>query len=964
MMELREGLIGGVSGADWYDKTVKEAMQIAEDIYPGVRTDPNKRFMYTAALAVTSQGETVMNNVRMADEVYTYFQEHGRFPSDFKAHKASVGANLRKINEFIDEKGGGAKGIEAIREFFDSQLTTRDLTRKTNVKPGATLQDDMLYGSAMLGPKIGQGFYQNLNGNFTPITMDLWFMRAWGRITNTGVAGGDMTKQLDRMKGELEKSGMTVPSTKAGLIKVAGDINADHERAFAKAVKAGTQESYDKTELMHAAERLTLYAKGKMVEQPANGNQRKWITAVFNRAIEKLSQEHKLTLTPAGAQATWWWPEKILWEEMGVTAKKRDADYAKELTELRDKRRSTKDAKRGREDGVVDGRIVGKPCFAPMEDDPDEDDFWTDEDYKEMRRRLRENWNDTWNDALRQWNEEKHSRVEGGATAGQFGSGTGPMTARKERSGHAVAAIRGEHKERIKGERAKTASTRIQNEAAKKTEQETATKAKEDEGALKKGKKVARKEDFEKAKVRFMGRGEGGDEVFLQRWNDQIGMDPAEFKKSFLGGVPATMDIYIEGSEFKINGKLLDKEEGRRIGDYSRFIDPTKKSAYSSFFELDPSQQHNNTGKKVLGGNIEMYEALGIETVKVTANIDVGGYAWAKYGYVPTQSAWSSLSSSLERKLDQIGSSGGRGGSGSGIEADSWEQLSTEQQEETQRRWMRDSRDEFMQYEIESWRDRGEPMEQAKRDLAAQFNDQNNSWAFDALKTLTDERGQDDLTVKPYPFNNEEILAALAIENYESRYQDGNDDPEFTWNDKQLDEAGKLKNPDQLELPNIEPPFYNKMLTDEMRTEITDALTKAFNIQAENDASEMDPPDYLAEQLEEYQGEHWDAKEEREKLQLAIDYGQAEIDLEAFDEDQEEMDLTEEEKESPEIDELYDLVRSGDPKSIWKIADSSLGKKLLLNSGWSGVLNLKDPESYARFKAYVGRVKKGQEEKK
>jgi len=277
---------------------------------------------------------------------------------------------------------------------------------------------------------------------------------------------------------------------------------------------------------------------------------------------------------------------------------------------------------------------------------------------------------------------------------------------------------------------------------------------------------------------------------------------------------------------------------------------------------------------------------------------------------------------------------------------------------------MRDSRDEFMQYEIESWRDRGEPMEQAKAQLAAQFNDQNNSWANDALKEAENERGQEDLNAKPYPFNNEQILAALAIENYESRYQDGGDDPTFTWNDKMLNEAGAAMNAEQMNLPHIDPPEYNKWLTPEMREEIEATLTKSFNIQAENDASEMDPPDYLAEQLEEYQGEHWDAKEEREKLQLAIDYGQAEIDLEAFDEDQEEMDLTEEEKESPEIDELYDLVRSGDPKSIWKIADSSLGKKLLLNSGWSGVLNLKDPESYARFKAYVGRVKKGQEEKK
>lgn len=340
-LELREGLIGGVSGADWYDKTMKNAMDIAGDIYPGMMADPNKKFIYTAALAITSQGETVMRNVDLADQAYTYFEKHGHFPTDIKAKKASIVGNLKKLNEAIDEAGGGEAGIAKVRQFFDTPMTTRDLTKRTGVKPGATLQDDMLYGSAMLGPKIGQGFYQNLNGNFKPITMDLWFMRAWGRITNTGVAGGGMEKQLDRLTGALSEAGMPVPHTEAGKIKVAADIFNAHEKAFAKATKEGTQDDYEKSELVLASERVTLYAKGAMVEQPNNGSQRKWITSVFNAAIDKVKKDYGVTLTPAGAQATWWWPEKILWEEMGVRAKKRDADYEKELTRLKAEKAKT-----------------------------------------------------------------------------------------------------------------------------------------------------------------------------------------------------------------------------------------------------------------------------------------------------------------------------------------------------------------------------------------------------------------------------------------------------------------------------------------------------------------------------------------------------------------------------------------------------------------------------------------------
>ena len=40
-------------------------------------------------------------------------------------------------------------------------------------------------GSAVLGPKIGNGFFSNLNGYFSGLTMDRWLMRTWGRMTGT-----------------------------------------------------------------------------------------------------------------------------------------------------------------------------------------------------------------------------------------------------------------------------------------------------------------------------------------------------------------------------------------------------------------------------------------------------------------------------------------------------------------------------------------------------------------------------------------------------------------------------------------------------------------------------------------------------------------------------------------------------------------------------------------------------------
>ena len=338
-MELREGLIGGASGEHWYDDTVKAAMEIAEEIYPGIAGDPRQRFLYTTALAITSQGETVDNNVRLADVAYSHFLKNGTFPTDLEVKKPSVNGNLRKVNAAIAAGGGGTKGLDKVREFFNQEMTAKELTAATKVKPGATLVDDKVYGSAMLGPKIGQGFFQNLNGNFTPITMDLWFMRSWGRLTNTGLAGGTMEDQLARLDSELALAGKDVPESREGKTDAATAIWKQHEKDFIKYRDEYESEERTKSELVKASERVVLYHKGLLVEQPRNGNQRKWITSVFNKAIDKLKADHGLELTPAGAQATWWWPEKILWEEMGVTAKKRDTNYLKALGDLKKSKR-------------------------------------------------------------------------------------------------------------------------------------------------------------------------------------------------------------------------------------------------------------------------------------------------------------------------------------------------------------------------------------------------------------------------------------------------------------------------------------------------------------------------------------------------------------------------------------------------------------------------------------------------
>ena len=597
-----------------------------------------------------------------------------------------------------------------------------------------------------------------------------------------------------------------------------------------------------------------------------------------------------------------------------------------------------------------------------------------------------------WLDALGTWTEALHPRGQP-KNAGQFGPGGGSAKGKKGRSAHEAARARalakaavhltkaGKAEGRERQVRPKSFLTKMSNlvvagrtneaeammseatarRQARMTAAESARREK-----YKVGKKPAVKGDFDKAKIRI---GSGSDEAtFIKGWNDKIGIDPETFKHDFLGGVNATMSVSKEGSKFVVNGSILGSGS-TSVGTYTRNIDPDRKYAYSAFFQLNKGAQHGDIGKKVLAGNIETYEKLGIETVGVTANIDVGGYAWAKYGYVPTPSAWEALRSDLTRKINRASgktASSVRGGRGDNMqEAEEWSWLSSDTQDEVRDRWMSDSRDEFLNSEIDNWRDSGQALEQAKRDVVDTFDDDTNTpeWVDEAITEAREARKEDG--GQDYPFTNNQLYLALKAQEYSSRYDDGRDDIEFEFKDSELKEP-KGYDWRQQTLPGIEPVQPHEMLTDEMRTEITDHVSKAANDRAESNASDVEPPSYLGDQVEEYQQEYWDSMDDRQMLEHAERYDLNYYEAPPPDEDDEDYVAPEPEPApqhemkmgQTEDEKLLEILASSNPKSIWKFADQGgKAKKLLLGSGWQGRLNLKDPEAYARFKAYVGRAK-------
>jgi hypothetical protein len=447
---------------------------------------------------------------------------------------------------------------------------------------------------------------------------------------------------------------------------------------------------------------------------------------------------------------------------------------------------------------------------------------------------------------------------------------------------------------------------------------------------------------------------------FLERWDESIGTAPADFRNAFLGGMPGTMRITFDerSDAFSIAGNLHD-ERGNNIAEYVREIDFDDKFAYSAYFKVRSSEQGGDVGKRLLAANVAMYEKLGLTKVKVTANIDVGGYAWARYGYVPTASGWDQLSGQIEHRIDQMTGRAERGrgrGGGETITPDSWDMIGESDREHIESRWMRATHDEFLESEIESWRDSGQPLNEAKTEIANDF-DRHADWANEAVQNWREQyssTGDDEYDENKVPFTNEQILAAVSID-YSSRYDDGREDPDISFDDEMLIEPAGY-DPAQATLPGIEPIEPHEYLTQEMRDGIEKALTKAFNSKAENDAGDAEPPDF-SDSIEEFQSEYWSSSmDDDARYEWARDNDELpEIEIEEEEDDGEPEGEIEEDDTA---NALYKLAQSSDPKAIWRIADSPHGKDLLLNTHWPGVIDLKDQETMARFRAYVSKAKK------
>lgn len=306
----------------WYDIKTRQALAIMATMHPEVQTDENARFALVWAMAVTSNGLKVDKNFELAAEVYEYYKKNGSFPTDIGIGTAAgpINKSLELFNQLRDEVG-----IDNLRLFMQTKYTVGEIGKLwgSDLKPGGEYTRISVRGSSILGPKIGNGFFSNLYGNFDSLTMDRWLIRTWGRWTGTLIKSMPKNTALatDRLMASVAALSAESAAELSELIGI--DVSKASPNELAYAVKKASEDKATReelndvdggNELRKAGNRLWTYLDGQK-EMPAGPEERITIRKAFAEVLSQLqAMEEYRNLTMADLQAVLWYAEKRLYE--------------------------------------------------------------------------------------------------------------------------------------------------------------------------------------------------------------------------------------------------------------------------------------------------------------------------------------------------------------------------------------------------------------------------------------------------------------------------------------------------------------------------------------------------------------------------------------------------------------------------------------------------------------------------
>ena len=336
--EAMAAIRSGGANLEWYDSIINKTLAMAGLKYPELNTDINARMAFRIATAITSQGLNVEDNLAFAMKVYDQFRKNGKFPEVGQgADQGAMVNNFKLANYLMDDLKPNM-----MRQFLETEFTVEEL-RSAGFNIAGELGDEKVLGSSVFGPKIGFGFYSNLNGNFDPVTMDMWFMRTIGRLTGKlkSFRQDLYDAQLDKFRAALDVDGSNgvfanqFDQDEVELAKVddeaaealARKVKSAHERDY-KVNRAGFDDGTREKSKLVAVSETMIKSLDAPKDAPANGSERRNLRDVVRQMVDIVEEKYGKRVPPASLQAVIWYPEQELYKAMGVKLRVTSQNYA------------------------------------------------------------------------------------------------------------------------------------------------------------------------------------------------------------------------------------------------------------------------------------------------------------------------------------------------------------------------------------------------------------------------------------------------------------------------------------------------------------------------------------------------------------------------------------------------------------------------------------------------------------
>ena len=337
-IEAMAAIRSGGANLEWYDSVINKTLGMAGLKYAELNTDPNARSAFRVGMAITSQGLNVEDNLAFAMKVYDSFRTNQRFPEIGQgADQGAMVSNFKLANALLSDMGP-----DLMRQFLETEFTVDEM-RSAGFDIKGELKDEKVLGSSVFGPKIGFGFYSNLNGNFEPTTMDMWFMRTIGRLTGK-LKDFDpelYKEQIGKFRNALDVSGNNgVFANQFEKADVeAAKTDDDAAEALARKVKSAHERDYkvnradyndktrEKSKLVGAAESM-INSLDKPRDAPASGSERRNLRDVVRQMVDMVEEKYGKRVPPASLQAAIWYPEQELYKALGVRLRVTSQSYA------------------------------------------------------------------------------------------------------------------------------------------------------------------------------------------------------------------------------------------------------------------------------------------------------------------------------------------------------------------------------------------------------------------------------------------------------------------------------------------------------------------------------------------------------------------------------------------------------------------------------------------------------------